>query len=247
VLTTSLDDGVLAAAMDDGKMNAIGHGLIEELHGVLDRADADPDVRAVCLSGNGRALSAGFDLTVMTGSADGARALVRAGGELLLRLYVHPRPCVVTVTGHALAAGALLTLACDTRIATAGPAKIGLNEVAIGLALPQFAWELAAARLAPAFLTRATVQAEIFDPAGAIEAGFVDRVEADPLAAAMAEARRLAGLPGGAYGSTKRALRQPLVERVLAGLDRDLAGLAIEPSPGQAGARTPACGPSAPR
>jgi enoyl-CoA hydratase len=136
-----------------------------------------------------------------------------------MRLFVHPQPVVVAVTGHALAAGALLVLSCDTRIGlTAGSSKIGLNETAIGMVLPEFAYELAAARLSKRHLTRAAIQAEIYDPEGAVAAGYLDSLAADPVAAAMEEATRLAALPVAAYAGTKSSLRQPIVDKVLPGL-----------------------------
>lgn len=225
-VTSELDDGVLVITMDDGKMNAISHEVIDSLHAALDRAT--DEAGSVCVRGNDRALSAGFDLGVMGGPPEGMRALVTSGAELLMRLYVHPQPTVVAVTGHALAAGALVLLACDTRIGADGPTKIGLNEVAIGLALPEFAGELALARLGTPWLTRATVQAEILDPAGALAAGYLDRIDPACVPSAIDEARRLGQLPRGAYGRTKRSLRQPMVDRVLAGLAADLSGLAID-------------------
>ena len=145
-----------------------------------------------------------------------------------MRIYGHPQPVVVAVTGHALAAGALLTLACDTRIGADGPAKIGLNETAIGMGLPRYASELATARLSPAHLTRAAVQAEIYDPAGAVEAGYLDRLvpAAECEAVAVAEAARLGQYRTGAYSHTKSALRQATIDRVLAGLDDDMLHIA---------------------
>src|SRR3954466_2696288 len=123
-VTTTIDDGVAVVRMDDGKMNAVSHAVLEQLHAALDQPP--PEARSVCLVGNEKALSAGFDLAVMTGDDPAAvRGLVQAGAELLLRLYVHPQPTVAAVTGHALAAGALLALSCDTRIAAPGKAKIG--------------------------------------------------------------------------------------------------------------------------
>jgi enoyl-CoA hydratase len=211
-------DGVAVVTLDDGKMNAVNHELVDGLHAALDRAAADAS--AVLLQGNAKALSAGFDLKVMSGGdAASVMKLVNAGGSLLMRLFVHPQPVVVAVTGHALAAGALLVLACDTRIGLeGGSSKIGLNETAIGMALPEFAYELAAARLSKRYVTRAAIQAEIYDPAGAVAAGYLDTLAADPVAAAMAEAARLGALPGSAYAGTKRSLRQPLVDKVLPGL-----------------------------
>lgn len=224
-VTTSIEDGVAVVTLDDGKMNAISHEVLAQLHAALDQAMTD--AKAVCIRGNGRALSAGFELAVMTsGDSAGVRGLVQAGAELLLRLYVHPQPTVLAVTGHALAAGALFTLVCDSRIGTPGTSKIGLNEIAIGLALPMFVLELANDRLSSRYLTRATIQAEIFTPDVAVAAGYLDRVETDCVASALEEARRLACLPTGAYGRTKRSIRGPLADRVLTGLTEDLAALA---------------------
>jgi enoyl-CoA hydratase len=222
-VTTTIEDGVAVLRLDDGKVNVVSHRLIEQIGEGLDRAAAE--ATAVAIVGREGKLSAGFDLTEMTAGIDRTRALVGAGGRLLMRIFTHPQPVVVAVTGHALAAGALLVLSCDTRIAADGPSKIGLNETAIGMGLPVYALELAQARIAPAHLTRAAVQAEIYDPAGAVEAGYVDQVVPvqDCERAAIEEARRLGQLPGSAYAYTKRALRQPIADRVLATLDDDMS------------------------
>jgi len=206
-VTTTVEDGVAVVRLDDGKMNAVSHDVVTGLHAALDEALSS--ATSVCIVGNDRALSAGFDLKVMQGGdVDAVMKLVNAGGELLLRLFRHPQPTVVAVTGHALAAGALLVLACDTRIGIeGGSSKIGLNETQIGMALPDFALELAVARLSKRYLTRAAVQAEIFDPAGALAAGYLDRLSADVVADAVAEARSLGALPAAAYAGTKASLR----------------------------------------
>ncbi len=224
-VTYSLEDGVAVLRIDDGKVNVISHRVIDLLHKYL--ANAEGEARSVAIIGRPGKLSAGFDLTEMTAGIERTRALVGAGGKLLMRIFGHPQPVVVAVTGHALAAGALLTLACDTRIGAEGPAKIGLNETAIGMGLPRYATELAAARLAPAHLTRGAIQAEIYDPAGAVAAGYLDRVvPADACeATAVAEARRLGELSTGAYSHTKLALRGALIDRVLAGIDADMASI----------------------
>jgi len=145
---------------------------------------------------------------------------VRAGGRLLMRLYGHPQPTVVAVTGHALATGALLVLSCDLRVGAEGPAKIGLNETAIGMTLPFYATELARERLSKRYLTRAAIQAEIFSPEGALAAGYLDRVvpAGDCESAVINEARTLGGLDGAAYGGTKALLRQAMIDLVLASL-----------------------------
>jgi enoyl-CoA hydratase len=221
-VTCAIEDGVALLRLDDGKVNVVSHQVIELLHQGLDTALAE--AQAVAVIGRPGKLSAGFDLTEMTAGIERTRALVGAGGKLLMRIFGHPQPVVVAVTGHALAAGALLTLACDTRIGGDGPAKIGLNETAIGMGLPAYAVELAAARLSPAHLTRGAIQAEIYDPAGAVEAGYLDRVVAadECESAAIAEARRLGALSTSAYRHTKLALRSALIDRVLPAIDDDM-------------------------
>ena len=173
-LTVTIEDGVTVVRLDDGKVNVISHRLIELLHGALDRAVEE--TTAVAILGREGKLSAGFDLTEMTAGPSHAAG---AGGRRRPAPHAHlrappargprgdrPRP----------GRGALLTLSCDTRIGGDGPAKIGLNETSIGMGLPHFAVELAEARLASSHLMRATVQAEIYDAPGAVEAGYLDRV-----------------------------------------------------------------------
>ncbi len=222
-IRTERHEAVLLVHLDDGKANALSPTLIEGLHAVLDRAEKEAG--AVLLAGRPGRFSAGFDLATMGAGADAARALVTAGAELLLRLLEFPRPLVAACTGHALAAGALLLLASDTRLGARGAFKIGLNEVAIGMRLPIFAVEMARARLAPPHFTRAVLQAEIYAPEGALEAGFLDRLTEPErlLEAAREEAMRLAGLPAAAFAGTKRLARGDLVARVRETLAEDMA------------------------
>jgi enoyl-CoA hydratase len=226
MLDHRLDDAVAVLTLDDGRANAISRETIAALEAALDRAEKE--ARAVLLLGRAGRFCAGFDLAVMRSGTEPMRALVTAGADLLLRIALHPLPVVVGCTGHALAAGALLLLAADTRIGARGAYKIGLNEVAIGMRLPIFGYELARERLSKRHLIRATVQAEVYDPDGAVDAGFLDRSceEAELVATALAEARRLAQLPQPAYSRTKAGLRGDLAAGIRATLAEDMARLA---------------------
>lgn len=224
-VTCTVEDGVAVLRIDDGKVNVLSHRVLELLHDGLDTALAE--ARVVAIVGRPGKLSAGFDLTEMTAGIERTRALVEAGGRFLMRLFDHPQPVVVAVTGHALAAGALLALACDTRIGADGPARIGLNETQIGMPLPAYGVALAQARLAPAHLTRGAIQGEVYDAAGAVAAGYLDwLVPAEQCeSVAIEEARRLGALRAGAYRRTKSAIRRPVVDRVLRGFDADMASI----------------------
>jgi enoyl-CoA hydratase len=227
-VTTTIEDGVAVLRFDDGKANVLSYDAIDAFSVALDRAEAEAS--AVCIVGREGKLCAGFDLSVMTAGPQAARGLVERGGALLLRIYGHPQPVVVAVTGHALAAGALLVLSCDVRIGADVPAKIGLNETSIGMPLPLFALALAEDRLVRTELTRATLGAEVYDPAGAVAAGYLDRVvPADAVAdEAIAEARRLGAYRSQAYAQTKEVLREATIRRVLEGGAADLARFDVQ-------------------
>jgi enoyl-CoA hydratase len=230
-LQMTLDDGVAVLHLDDGKANAISHEVIGRIHDALDRSLEEAG--AVALVGRPGRFSAGFDLSVMTAGDQPMQELVLAGAELLLRIYGHPQPVVAACTGHALAGGALLLLAADTRIGAAGEFRIGLNEVAIGMALPVFAVELARDRIVPTELTAATVQAKEYGPEPAVAAGYLDAVVAadDVASAATAEARRLGEMRRGAIAQTKKRLRTATLQRIRATLDEDVAGLQMSSGP----------------
>lgn len=224
---TTMDDGVALVTLDDGKANAISHAVLEGVHAALDAAEGDDATAAVVIAGRPGKFSAGFDLSVMTESEEAMRGLVGAGAQLLARIASFPLPVVAAGTGHALAAGALMLLACDTRVGAEGAFKIGLNEVGIGMPLPQFALELAQERLDPQQLVAATLQAQVYDPAGALAAGYLDELVPPDAAVATAveRAKALAGLRRGAYAQTKARLRGPVSERIRSGLETDLSSV----------------------
>jgi len=218
-------DSIAVISLDDGKANALSPALLRAVHAQLDRAEKE--AAAVLLAGRAGRLSAGFDLSVMTSGVDAMRQLVLDGAELLLRMYLFPRPIVTACTGHALAAGALLLLASDYRIAARGNFKIGLNEVAIQIPLPIFAVELARDRLSKRHFTSAATQARIYDPEGALEAGYLDALENSEslMDAALHHARRLAALVNPAFSLTKERERGATVRLIRESLRDDIARL----------------------
>ena len=210
LVTTERRDGVLICHLDDGKANALSGAMIVAISAAIDEAEADDEIHAVVLHGREGKFSAGFDLSVMLADDVSAIvALVADGGDLVRKIYGAGIPVVAACTGHALAAGALMLLGCDVRIGSDRPCKIGLNEVAIGMTLPDWALTIAGERLSKRHLQRAIPTARITDAAGAVDAGYLDEVvaDADVLDAAVAQATEFAGLSTKAYAVTVRKMR----------------------------------------
>lgn len=209
-------------------MNAFSHEMISSVNEALDAADS---AGAIVLTGNQKAFSAGFDLSIMsTAPSPQAAELLNAGSEMLLKMMALPKPLVMAVPGHALALGAIVLLAGDVRIGALNKkAKIGTNEVHIGLPLSSFALPLMRSRLSPLHLTRAATLGTIYSPKDAVAIGFLDELtEAERLEeVAIRTAASLAKLGlqgrGGAFHTTKLHERREVLEMCAARLASDLA------------------------
>jgi enoyl-CoA hydratase len=216
----AIEEGIAWLSWDDGKVNALSGEAIDELGRALDAAER---ARAVTvLRGRAGIFSAGFDLSTFQRGPTAGVAMVRAGAELVLRLLAFPQPVLTVCTGHAYPAGAFLMLAADVRLGTAGPWRIGMNEVAIAMTVPKFAVELARHRLTPAGFARITTGG-MFAPEEAQRLGYLDRVLApDELdAAAREEAARLRALDGASYVATKARINERAIGAIRAALEEE--------------------------
>lgn len=210
---------------DDGKANAFSHAILDALNAALDRAEGEAG--AVVIAGRPGRFSAGFDLKVVTQGGAATADLLGKGASLALRCYEFPLPVVFACTGHAVAMGAILLFGGERRIGTAGDFKIGMNEVAIGMTLPRFAVDLARERLSKRHFAAATALAEMYDPAGAVDAGYLDEICApeEVVDRAVSCAERFAGLNAAAHRETKRRIRSATIARIRTELEEDLAAI----------------------
>lgn len=223
---------VARISLDDGKVNVMSKAMLEEIGAALDRAEGSADI-VVLRSGRPGIFSAGFDLKVFaSGDAPRSLEMVRAGAELALRLTSFPIPTVGVMEGHAFPMGTFLLLACDFRLGARGAHRMGLNEVAIGIAPPSFAIELARSRLHPAWLSRTATLGEMYEPDEALLAGFLDRVVApeliDTTLAEITTALRSIHKPS--HAAAKKRLRQPAIEAMRVAIERELTLSAYEAS-----------------
>ncbi|MCL6599913.1 MAG: enoyl-CoA hydratase/isomerase family protein [Alicyclobacillus macrosporangiidus] len=204
--------GVIALNRPD-RLNAITPQMLEELRDAFGRVQQRDEVRAVILTGEGRAFCAGQDLRLVEEHPNADyRGLVESGYNPLVEAITSlEKPVVAVVNGVAAGAGASLALACDLRLAS-DRASFVQAFVHIGLVPDSGAtWFLP--RLVG--LTKALELAMLGETVSAEEAlriGLVYRVVPHDELAAQAEqlAERLAALPTRAIGYTKRALYQAM-------------------------------------
>ncbi|MEH6582752.1 MAG: crotonase/enoyl-CoA hydratase family protein [Halioglobus sp.] len=211
-----LNENVAVLTFDDGKANVVSHDFIDGMNEGLDRAEKEAG--AVVIQGRAGMFSGGFDLEEFKKGQEATIALVSRGFEMLTRLYAHPQPLLVACTGHAVAAGAFMLLTADNRVGVEGNFKVTLPETAIGMIFPPVLRELVDSRISNRHKTRVLVQSSVYDPAGAVDAGFLDEVvPADELLEhVIALAKKLTQLPVKMYAQNKRDLRAVSLERMRA-------------------------------
>ncbi len=225
-------EGVASIWLDDGKVNVMSTAMLGDIASALDRAENNAGV-VVLRSKRPGIFSAGFDLKIFA-AGDAAKSLemVKAGAELALRLMAFPLPTIGVMEGHAFPMGTFLLLSCDVRLGVRGQHRMGLNEVAIGIAPPGFAIELARSRLHPSWLSRTVTTGEMYEPDDALTAGLLDRVvppetidaELDKIVAALRAIHRPS------HAIAKRRLRQATMEAMRGAIDRELTMSAYQAS-----------------
>lgn len=120
---------IAVIVLDNPPVNSLGHALRQRIVSALDKAEADPSVRAIVLTGNTKAFSAGADVSEFGTPLQLTEPLLRT---VLQRLEDCRKPVVAAIEGVALGGGLEVALACHGRVAFE-TARLGLPEILLGL------------------------------------------------------------------------------------------------------------------
>ena len=215
-------DGVAVLKLARPPVNALDVELCTAVAEGLRGPHVD-GVRAVVLTGGGRAFSAGVDLrAVVAGGAEYPRRLVPALTDVFRAAFTVPVPLVAAVNGHAIAGGCVLAACADVVLMSEG--RIGLPEVRVGVPFPRAAVEVVRHAVGDTGARRLMLGAETMPAPEAAALGLVDHVvaAADLQAAALAAAVELAErIPADTFAHTKAQLRRDAVARMDAHADED--------------------------
>lgn len=195
------------------KFNSFNRTMALALQAALDRCSEDPAIRAVLLTGQGRAFCAGQDLAEVTGPDAPSLGviLVEHLNPIVRKLRALEKPVVCAVNGVAAGAGANIALACDITLAAESAVFIQAFSK-IGL-IPDSGGTYFLPRLVG--MQRAAALMMLGDKCSATEAAAMGMIyqavpDADLATAAMQLAEKLAAMPTRALGLTKLALNQAL-------------------------------------
>jgi enoyl-CoA hydratase/carnithine racemase len=206
-IQTTLDNGVMHALIQrPERKNSLTAAMYASLCAALERADQDPQVKVLLLSGAGGVFTAGNELVdfVQNPPQDADASVFR----FMLALAAFTKPLVAAVEGLAIGVGTTMLLHCDL-VYVADNTRFALPFVGLGLVpeagssllLPQTAGHQRASEL--------LLLGDMFSAIQAQELGFVNRVlpAAEVLPFATQQARRLAALPAGSVQGTKALMK----------------------------------------
>ena len=191
------------------KMNALDAAMFDAIAGAVANLSEMPGLRAVVLSGEGRAFCAGLDMTAMAAGGSGTGLLDRKYGEANLAQQVAwgwhtlPVPVIAAIHGVAFGGGFQIMSGADIRVAHPGT-RFAIRESHWGL-VPDMAGIALWRSLARDDIVRElTYTGREFDAADAQSYGFVTHIDADPHARAHALAHEIAGRNPDATRGAKR-------------------------------------------
>ena len=207
------------------RMNALNQQLRIDLLAAVEQIGGDDEVRAVLLTGAGRAFSSGADLKdernlTPDGHPDVYSVLTEHYHPIITGLREMPKPVIAAVNGAAAGVGLSLALACDLVLA-AESAYFLLAFVNIGLVPDGGSSLLVPSRVGFTRAAEMALLGERIGAATALDWGLINQVWPDAELAGRAEAlcARLAAGPTGSYAGTKRQLNRWLYEQMAGQLE----------------------------
>jgi 2-(1,2-epoxy-1,2-dihydrophenyl)acetyl-CoA isomerase len=217
-LIHELKDGIATLTLNrPERLNALGDTLRDDLHDALQRSSADPEVRAIVITGAGRGFCSGGDVKAMHEAREARRERglldrIAPSRDLTLQLMRNaPQPIIAAVNGPAAGAGMNLALGCDIRIASTA-ARFGQSFVRRGLH-PDWGGTYFLPRLVgPAKACELIFTGDLLDAQEAHRLGIVNLVVSpeELMPAAYALARKIASGPPVAIRLAKRAIYRNL-------------------------------------
>lgn len=214
------------------RLNAFDHAMAEEIWRAVEAAGQDPGVRAVILTGAGRAFCAGGDVkgfaqALETNPGEYVKALAARDHAAVSAIFRLPKPTIAAVNGYASGGGIGLALACDLIVAGEG-ARFDMAYARIGASPDGGSTYFLPRLIGPRRAMELALCAGALDAAEALRLGLINRVVPDGqvLSAASEWAEKLARGPAFALAKAKELIGQSLHESLETQMEHEAIGIA---------------------
>jgi 3,2-trans-enoyl-CoA isomerase len=210
----SITDRLAVIQLDRGRSNPINHEMVKELTSAVKDLDADREVGGLILTGKEGFFSSGIDLIeAYNYDETQSRAFWTDFIAMQATLASFKKPMVAAISGHSPAGGCVMAICCDYRLMADGKFIIGLNEVPVGIIVPDSIFNLYSFWLGQRKAYQYLMEGRLLKVDEALEAGLIDEVTTaeDLMAAAENKVRAYMQFSPKVWSQTKLNLRKQLL------------------------------------
>ncbi len=218
-IKVTIKDKIAILGLDRGKSNAINAEMLAELHRMIRDIENDDNIGGVILTGKEGFFSAGLDLIELY---DYDEAKIKVFWNDFLNMVTafasFKKPMVAAISGHSPAGGCVLAICCDYRIMAEGKFIIGLNEVPVGIIVPNSIFNLYAFWLGNAKAYQYLLEGKLLNTGEALNAGLIDEIVSPDriLSAAEQKIKKYMQLDWTTWQQSKLNMRKELLSKVSA-------------------------------
>ena len=224
-ITVTIKDKLAIISLNRPKSNSLNREMVVELTDMLGNIAADENIGGVIITGKDHFFSAGLDLMELYNyNEQETKDFWHLFLNFVAKITAFKKPLVAAINGHSPAGGCVIALACDARVMAEGKYIIGLNEVPVGIIVPNSIFELYSFWLGKADATRSLLEGKLFQPEEALAIGLVDEVvKAESiLTAAERKARKYMAYERNTWSQSKLNIRKDLIASTSADQSADL-------------------------
>jgi 3,2-trans-enoyl-CoA isomerase len=214
---TTIQGKLVVITLDRGRSNAINHQMVKELGDCITKLENDDNVGGVIITGKEGFFSSGIDLIeAYDYNEEQSRGFWIDFLELQHILTAFSKPLVAAISGHSPAGGCILAICCDYRIMAAGKFIIGLNEIPVGIIVPDSVFNLYAFWLGKRKAYQYLMEGKLLQVDEALEAGLIDKVSASDslMRAAVEKVTAYMKLNPVTWSESKLNLRRELIAQL---------------------------------
>ncbi|MHB1177319.1 MAG: enoyl-CoA hydratase/isomerase family protein [Daejeonella sp.] len=176
-IKVTIKDRIAVLSLDRGRSNAINSEMLSELHQMVRNIEKDDQIAGLIITGKEGFFSAGLDLIELYDyDEEKIRQFWKDFLNLITALVSFRKPMVAAISGHSPAGGCVLALCCDYRVMAEGKYIIGLNEVPVGIIVPETIFHLYAFWLGNAPAYRYMLEGKLMYVEEALAAGLIDEL-----------------------------------------------------------------------
>ena len=224
-IKVSVVDRLATITLSRAKSNALNRELVTELNDMLGNIENDENIGGVILTGHAPFFSAGLDLIELYDyNEEELKSFFQLFFKFTANLVAFKKPIIAAISGHSPAGGCVMALACDYRIMAEGQYIIGLNEVPVGIIVPNSIFQLYSFWLGKAEASKSLLTGKLYNPEEALKVGLVDEVVRNEILLTTAERKikKFMEFDSNTWSQSKLNIREDLIKAVTADQSKTL-------------------------